>query len=107
MVHGCPRSACPQISFDGIEALRVRNHGTVGPLVLDNASTSVHFEFLNSSGHRHQIWFDNPATLAAKYAWAAKAGLRGVGIFETTMIARCSKESMAAMWEALRYFKVE
>ena len=76
-------------------------------VVIDDASTSVHFEYLDGSGRRHQIWFDNPTTLAAKYAWVAKAGLRGVGIFETTMLDRCSNASRAAMWGALSHFKTD
>jgi di-N-acetylchitobiase len=122
MVHGCPRSACPQISFGEIEAFRIINSTSsssataVGPLRFDATTTSVYIEFVNGSGVRHQIWYDNPTTIAKKSAWVANARLRGVGAFEASMLycpaskhhvcALAQREpqlnaSIAAMWTSL------
>ena len=65
-VHGCPRSACPQIGFGEILGLRGgATPNTTGPLLRDTATTSVYFDWFNSSGVRHQCWFDDAQTLGA------------------------------------------
>ena len=117
-VHGCPRAACPQVSYGRIQAFRILNTtGSVGPLRLDEETASAYFEFVNGSGIRHQIWYDTPQTIAAKRAWVEeRAALRGVGVFETSMLY-CSalkhqdcalahadprmNTSVEAMWAAL------
>ena len=116
-VHGCPRSACPQISFGQIQALRT-NHSAAGPILRDDDSASVFFEWLNSSGVRHQVWFDDATTLGRKMAWARQAGLRGVGVFLSSMLGCSGGEACAianrdpavntsrrAMWSALDRFR--
>ena len=116
-VHGCPRSACPQISFGQIESLRT-NRTAVGPVRWDNSTTSVFFDWFNGSGVRHQVWYDNAETLAIKCAWAGRARLRGVGTFLATMLectgsGPCAEVrrdpamngSSAAMWAAFDSFK--
>lgn len=56
-----------------------------------------------------QVWYDDPASLALKYATAAHLGLRGVGMWHLDALdyrcadAACSSER-AAMWAALRAF---
>ena len=48
----------------------------------DPTSTSPHFNFRNkSSGRIHQLWYEDPHSLGAKYRMAARLGLRGVGFY--------------------------
>lgn len=51
-----------------------------------------------------QIWFDDPESLAPKYALATKYGLGGVGMWEATKVAynpNASLPDAAAMWDSL------
>ena len=79
--------------------LRLANNKTLRPTasVLDNASMTMHFDYWEATGEakRHQVWYDDPKTLAAKYALAAKKGARGVAMWRTSF-------GDDSMWEALR-----
>jgi di-N-acetylchitobiase len=121
-VHGCPRSTCAQISFGNTQGLRASvNQSAIGPLKHDPLTMSVYFDWFNSTGARHQVWYDNPETLGDKFGWAGRtARLRGVGVFMTSMLKcevspeACQRahrvldpplnESQGAMWAAFDRF---
>jgi spore germination protein YaaH len=53
-----------------------------------------------------QVWFDDPVSLAPKYALAAALGLRGVGMWNLDALGYASSNPVvqyqtAAMWAAL------
>ena len=52
-----------------------------------------------------QYWWDDPDSLALKYAFAKRAGLRGVGPFTwSDLDPENAPEETAAMWAALGEF---
>lgn len=48
----------------------------------------------------HQVWFDDPATLALKYKWAAESGLGGTGMW-TPSATLFNEGASRAMWAAV------
>ncbi|PRW45439.1 di-N-acetylchitobiase [Chlorella sorokiniana] len=61
------------------------------------------------ASRRFQVWFDSPQSLEAKYALAARLGLRGVGVWHLDCVDyRCSdaacRGETEGMWAALRAF---
>ena len=54
--------------------------------MFDNASYSPFFNYKDSKGALHQLWFDDPVSLAGKYALARQAGAGGVGAFQVAII---------------------
>ncbi|MGA2824660.1 MAG: glycosyl hydrolase family 18 protein [Streptosporangiaceae bacterium] len=44
----------------------------------DTASQSPWFRYTDSSGRSHEVWFENPRSLAAKFALARQMGLGGM-----------------------------
>ena len=44
----------------------------------DSASQSPWFSYTDSSGHTHEVWFEDPRSSAAKFALAKQAGLGGI-----------------------------
>lgn len=58
---------------------------------------------------RLQVWYDSPASLAAKYRLAAELGLRGVGMWHLDCLDySCSephcRDETRAVWAAVRAF---
>ena len=56
-----------------------------------------------------QVWFDNPASLAPKYAVAAELGLGGVGFWNLDLLDyqvgdERAKRQTADMWEAVKVY---
>ena len=71
----------------------------------DEDSTSFFFNYEDSVGGKHQVWYDNPYSLKQKYEIAAKIGLNGVAIWNSDLLdysdlAR-SKKQTKDMWDAL------
>ena len=63
-------------------------HAGGGPVSMDTATVTKHFDYMVSGGKspgRHQLWFDDPDTLEAKYAACQRAGARGVGFWTADM----------------------
>ena len=71
-----------------------------GPPMLDNISMTRHVIWKNASGDSHDLWYDDPQTLAAKYAAAKSAGMRAVGMWTPDSV-RWNKSAATAMWGAL------
>jgi len=76
-------------------------------LKFDDSTSSPFFNFQHGDGTVHQIWFDNPESLAVKYGMASAAGLRGTGPYTFDDLAystELEKADAAGMWAALRKF---
>ena len=71
-----------------------------GPPMLDNISMTRHVIWKNASGDSHDLWYDDPQTLAAKYAAAKSAGMRAVGMWTPDSV-RWNKSAATAMWAAI------
>jgi di-N-acetylchitobiase len=59
------------------------------------------------SGAVHQIWYDDPQSLSAKYRLAKAAGFRGTGPFCFNMLDNSTdigRKQSNEMWQALRAF---
>ena len=57
----------------------------------------------------HQIWYDNPKSLTARYEYASKMKLRGVGMWNLDTLDYSddptAQDQTKAMWKAIgKYF---
>ena len=69
----------------------------------DAASSTAWMEYTdNATGRRHQIWYDDPATLREKYGLAKALRMRGVGMWTADAVPE--GKYGAEMWEALEEF---
>ena len=101
----CSDAAGRQIEYAEIEDLMV-SRATVGPQ-WDEDTASYFFNYEDSVGGKHQVWYDNPYSLKAKYKFAAENGLNGVAIWNADLldysdIPRARQETKD-MWEALQH----
>ena len=54
----------------------------------------------NATGGKNQLWWDDPLTLAKKYAKVKAAGLRGLGMW-TADSAGSDASTAESMWDAV------
>jgi di-N-acetylchitobiase len=88
-----------QISY--IQANHTATHGH--ETKYDDESKTAYTEYVDEAGQRHQRWFDNPMTLSAKYAEAAKLGVKGVAFWTADHVDYTTDQGKD-MWDALRSF---
>jgi di-N-acetylchitobiase len=55
-------------------------------------------------GTAYEIWYENQESLALKYAYAKKAGVRGVGMWQANSINYQNKSQVDGIWGSLRSF---
>lgn len=77
----------------------------------DAAQRAPYFNYLSKEdGKTHQVWYDDPDSLKAKYEVAAAAGLAGVGFWNLDCLAsgagggddEIERRQAAEMWAAVR-----
>ena len=71
-----------------------------GDAAMDGPSASMWFDYMQG-GQRHQVWYDDPASLAVKYAAASNATLGGIAVWTGDMAGNGSSGIGRAMWAAL------
>ena len=99
----CSDAAGRQIEYAEIQDL-VISRAMAGP-EWDPDSASFFFNYEDSIGAKHQVWYDNPHSLKQKYEFAAKSGLNGVAIWNSDLLdysdTTRSKQQTKDMWDAL------
>lgn len=101
----CSDAAGRQIEYAEIEDL-VISRATYGP-EWDQDSASAFFNYEDSVGGKHQVWFDNVHSLKLKYEFAANEGLNGVAIWNADLLdysdSARAKQETKEMWDALQH----
>jgi di-N-acetylchitobiase len=81
--------------------------GTLTDRMWDTSMQNPYFNYRDAKGKVHQIWYDDPQSLTAKYSIAKAAGFRGTGPYTFDMLdytTDIGKTQAAAMWAALHTF---
>lgn len=112
--HGLP-SALAYPSFGDIQAHYLPN--ITSAVILNHSTQTQYFNYKAfGSNVTHQVWFDSPKTLAAKYQGALQEGVRALGVWTADMACasysgfaadspyrtQCyDKVAATSMWEAV------
>ena len=78
-------------------------------LLYNKTAESPFFTYRLENGDYHQVWFDNPQSLAVKYGYAAEKKLGGIAFWNTDTLdynsnTSSSKEQVTIMWNAIQAF---
>ena len=69
---------------------------------------SPFFNYRNSTGYQHQVWFDNTESLSVKYLYAAQRGLKGLAFWNIDTLnydgSPHDRLIVEEMWEAILVF---
>ncbi|XP_033638967.1 di-N-acetylchitobiase-like [Asterias rubens] len=104
----CSDAAGKQINYGGLMQLLAKN-ATSGPL-FNTTYLAPFFNYKDSKTDKmHQIWYDNPKSLTARYEYASKMKLRGVGMWNLDTLDYSddptAQDQTKAMWKAIgKYF---
>jgi len=91
----------------GVNTPKYPNLTVTTPMSYDPVATSPYFNFRNlTDGSIHQMWYEDPTSLAAKYEMADKLHPRGVGFYCASgawpdRVVGTDAED-AAMWASVR-----
>nr|XP_009671545.1 PREDICTED: di-N-acetylchitobiase [Struthio camelus australis] len=80
-------------------------NSSISGILWDEVQRSPFYEYKDSLGRFHQVWYDDPRSIFLKAAYAKNRGLRGIGMWNGNSLDY-SRESVAeqqteAMWKAL------
>ena len=100
----CSDAAGRQVGFADIQDLIISRDATV---VKDEDSASFYFNYEDTLGGKHQVWFDNVESLQEKYQFASAENLNGIAIWNSDLldysdILRAQQETKA-MWDTLQH----
>lgn len=101
----CSDAAGRQIEYAEIQDLTI-SRAQLGPQ-WDQDSASYFFNYEDSVGGKHQVWYDDVDSLREKYKFAASEGLNGVAIWNSDLLdySDISRAQMQRkqMWDALEH----
>ncbi|KFW78925.1 Di-N-acetylchitobiase, partial [Manacus vitellinus] len=98
----CSDAAGRQVPY-GIIMKQVNS--SLSGVLWDEVQKSPFYEYKDSLGHFHQVWYDDPRSISLKAAYVKNRGLRGIGMWNGNSLDY-SREAVAeqqteAMWQAL------
>ncbi|VFV27601.1 di-n-acetylchitobiase [Lynx pardinus] len=71
----------------------------------DKNQQASYYNYKDSSGHLHQVWYDNPQSISLKAAYIQKHGLRGIGMWHANCLDysgdAVAKQQTEEMWKVL------
>ena len=109
----CSDAAGSEVGYAVIMSrLRDSDIALTGGLRRDSNTGDPYFNSIETDANGisavYQYWFDDPSSLRAKYAWARKNGLGGIGPFVFNNLDPIgAKEDASEMWGALDSFFID
>uniref|UniRef100_S4RCH4 GH18 domain-containing protein n=1 Tax=Petromyzon marinus TaxID=7757 RepID=S4RCH4_PETMA len=79
----CSDAAGKQIAYKRI--VRMLNESHMAPQ-WDDKQKAPYFTYKNRTGAIHQLWYDDPKSLAIKAAYGRSRGLRGIGMWNGDLL---------------------
>lgn len=104
----CSDAAGKQINYS--EIIKLVKNSTTGR-IWDRTTLSPYFIYKDpSSGNLHQVWYDDPQSLALKYEKAVDLNIRGVGMWNAECVDYLSTSpdeiiAVKEMWDAFPIYK--
>uniref|UniRef100_A0A803XZW6 Chitobiase n=1 Tax=Meleagris gallopavo TaxID=9103 RepID=A0A803XZW6_MELGA len=98
----CSDAAGRQVPYG---AIMKQVNSSISGALWDEVQNSPFYEYKDSLGHFHQVWYDDPHSISLKAAYVKNRGLRGIGMWNGNSLDY-SREAVAekqteAMWQAL------
>ncbi|XP_068599248.1 di-N-acetylchitobiase [Brachionichthys hirsutus] len=71
----------------------------------DDKQKAPYFNYKDSNGHIHQVWYDDPQSICPKANYVKSNGLRGIGMWNGNILdysdEPVAKQQTAVMWNVL------
>ncbi|XP_010897790.2 di-N-acetylchitobiase [Esox lucius] len=86
-------------------AMMKQVNGSMSGRLWDNVQLAPYYIYKDQSGQAHQVWYDDPESIALKVAYVRDQGLRGTGMWNGNLLDYSNnpvaKQQTKDMWEAL------
>ncbi|KFV95831.1 Di-N-acetylchitobiase, partial [Eurypyga helias] len=98
----CSDAAGRQVPYG---AIMKQVNSSLSGLLWDEVQKSPFYEYRDSFGHFHQVWYDDPRSISLKAAYVKNRGLRGIGMWNGNSLdysrEAAAQQQTEAMWQAL------
>ncbi|WP_026174225.1 glycosyl hydrolase family 18 protein [Effusibacillus pohliae] len=72
------------------------------PVQYDGRSASPHFVYTDSSGHKHEVWFEDARSIIKKYRLVHEYGIRGMGGWKLGLSFPQAEEMLPRMFSIVK-----
>ncbi|XP_072199128.1 di-N-acetylchitobiase [Excalfactoria chinensis] len=98
----CSDAAGHQVQYG---AIMKQVNSSISGALWDEVQKSPFYEYKDSLGHFHQVWYDDPRSISLKAAYVKNRGLRGIGMWNGNSLdysrEAAAEKQTEAMWQAL------
>ncbi|XP_069497823.1 di-N-acetylchitobiase isoform X2 [Ambystoma mexicanum] len=98
----CSDAAGRQVPYKTI--MKQVNNSISGRL-WDEGQKAPYYNYKDTAGNVHQVWYDDPQSISLKAAFVKKHGLRGIGMWNGNLLDYSdkpeAKQQTAEMWKSL------
>eukprot|EP01099_Mayorella_cantabrigiensis_P003443 TRINITY_DN2640_c0_g1_i3.p1 TRINITY_DN2640_c0_g1~~TRINITY_DN2640_c0_g1_i3.p1 ORF type:complete len:292 (+),score=42.46 TRINITY_DN2640_c0_g1_i3:355-1230(+) len=107
--RGAPCSDAAGVQHDYRIIKQLLYHNSTTGRQWDEKSQSPWFNYVDQAGKLHQVWYDDPASLAIKFAFGQSMSLRGAGMWNADSLSYNttdpqSIEETQVMWDIMRTY---
>ena len=103
--QGAPCSDAAGTQIEYRQVMRLLHENSTDGSHWNAAAKAPYFDYYDHVGHRHQVWYDNPTSLALKYELVQKLGMRGIAFWGTDFLDYTGKVQGRAeakvMWDVV------
>ncbi|NXO19094.1 DIAC acetylchitobiase, partial [Oriolus oriolus] len=98
----CSDAAGSQVPY---ATLMKQVNSSLSGVLWDELQKAPFYEYKDSVGQLHQVWFDDPRSISLKAAYVKNRGLRGIGMWNGNSLDYSrdpvAEQQTQAMWQAL------
>ncbi|XP_040420942.1 di-N-acetylchitobiase isoform X1 [Cygnus olor] len=98
----CSDAAGRQVPY---RAIMKQVNSSISGVLWNEVQKSPFYEYKDSLGQFHQVWFDDPRSISLKAAYVKNRGLRGIGMWNGNSLdysrEAAAEQQTKAMWQAL------
>ncbi|KAJ1171281.1 hypothetical protein NDU88_003146 [Pleurodeles waltl] len=99
----CSDAAGRQVPY---KAIMKQVNSSISGRLWDEQQMAPYYNYRDTKGIFHQVWYDDPRSISLKAAYVAERGLRGIGMWNGNLLDYSSdpvaKQQTEDMWNALR-----
>ncbi|XP_061093795.1 di-N-acetylchitobiase [Conger conger] len=99
----CSDAAGRQVPYS---AMMKQINSSMSGRMWDEVQAAPYYNYKNKEGQVHQVWYDDPVSIALKAAYVSARGLRGIGMWNGNLLDysnnTVAQQQTKSMWNALK-----
>ncbi|XP_053775935.1 di-N-acetylchitobiase [Desmodus rotundus] len=99
----CSDAAGHQVPY---KVIMKQVNSSISGILWDENQKSPYYNYKDSAGRFHQVWYDNPKSISLKATYTQTRGLRGIGMWNANCLDysgdATAKQQTEEMWKVLK-----